>query len=86
MTEFFNFSCLNTRWGRRRSGGKAVGGKWLWAEYMGRKHNGHIYRYGTPIFGNIAYVFKLIKYGGGSKIWLESTCQVFFLHPKQDYF
>ena len=33
----------------------------LYAEFMETKHNGHIHRYGTPIFGNIVvYVSKPI--------------------------
>ena len=33
----------------------------LQADFMETKYNGHIHRYGTPIFGNIVvYVSKLI--------------------------
>ena len=27
----------------------------------------------------------IIKYFGGCKLWLDSTCQVFFIHRKQDF-
>ena len=34
----------------------------LQAEFMETKYNGHIHRYGTPLFGKIiVYLSKLIK-------------------------
>ena len=61
----------------------------LQAEVMETKHKGHIQRYGTPIIGNTAdfvssRLIIIIKYIEGYEIQLDSTCQVLFLHIKQD--
>ena len=52
----------------------------LQVEFMETKHNGHIHRCGTPIFGKIVvYISKPInnneKYFGGREIYLDSTCK-----------
>ena len=62
----------------------------LQAEFMETKDHGHIHRYGAPIFSNVVvYLPKPInndnKYFRGYTIWLDSTCQVFFSHRKQDF-
>ena len=60
----------------------------LQAEYMETKHNGIGMEYlslATLVFTYVKRLNIIIKYFEGCKIQVDSTCQVFSLHRKQDF-
>ena len=59
----------------------------LQAEFMGTKHNFHIYNYGTPFL--VTFLVDTnksmyIRYFGCCKISLDSICKVFILRGRHD--